>query len=100
MMKLKNALTKECQAKEKQNQKEDAVRRKYNVPDADGTLMVIDGSFLRIVKTVIRWIFTILVFLMCAAGVLALIYPQTRSGILAILQVCANTIGIPLHFIS
>lgn len=99
-MKMKNALTKECREKEKKLRKEDAIRKKYNVPSAANSLMVIDGSFLRIVKTLIRWIFTILVFAMCAAGVLALIYPQTRTAILAILQVTLNTIGIPAHFIS
>lgn len=99
-MKMKNALTKECREKEKKLRKDENIRKKYHVPAAVDSLMVIDGSFLRIVKTLLRWIFTILVFAMCAAGVLALIYPQTRTAILAILQVTLNTIGIPAHFIS
>lgn len=97
-MKLKDGLVKEYKKNVKRQKKEHDLRRKYHIPSSASSLMIVDGGFLRTIKTIIRWIATIFVFLFCAIGILSILYPETRSEIISILHESITAIGFSRFF--
>lgn len=83
--KFKRGLVSGVKKEIKEERKQEALRDKYNVRAADGEgkkIVVVEKSHLvvNIVKTAV----TVAVYLLALAGLLSIIYPETRVGLLGI----------------